>query len=171
MKVCALCGRCYDDSVVSCTEDGSPILSKSRDGDQEMIAGYRLECLVESGIKGETYRARETESGRSCLIQILSADEIGRDRFLLQHLVVALKFRLQDAERRATDCTLNWPRPLRRRQAQQCHTDDEGQSFHHDRIIRRGGSITSNEAAYFTTSLPVDAFFPLPLPRRRGDET
>ena len=42
MKVCALCGRCYDDSVVSCTEDGSPILSKSRDGDQEMIAGYRL---------------------------------------------------------------------------------------------------------------------------------
>ncbi len=89
MKVCALCERCYDDSVVSCTEESHPVLSETCKGDPEMIADYRLDFLLESGVRGETYRARQIESGRSCLIKILSAPEINNEQFLRDASVAA----------------------------------------------------------------------------------
>ncbi|MEO8573590.1 MAG: protein kinase [Pyrinomonadaceae bacterium] len=75
MKVCSVCGRCYDESVAFCTEENHPALSETHDGSLEMIAGYRLERLVETGVKIETYRARQLDSGQTCLIRILSATE------------------------------------------------------------------------------------------------
>src|SRR5687768_5703314 len=81
MKVCAECGRCYDDSVDFCTERNHQELSRLRDGDPEMVAGYRLEYLLESGVRGETYRARQTQCGRSCLIRILSVNNSNSDQF------------------------------------------------------------------------------------------
>ena len=40
-----------------------------------MIAGYRLERLVESGVKYETYRARQLASDQTCLVRIISATD------------------------------------------------------------------------------------------------
>ncbi len=82
MIVCSLCHRRYDDSVVSCAEAGHPPLSETRSGSPEMIAGYRLEYLLESGVKGDVYRARQTDCGQSCLIRILSVDEQDSQLFL-----------------------------------------------------------------------------------------
>lgn len=82
MKVCAFCGRCYHDSVVDCSIDGHPDLSEAKDRNPEMITGYRLDTLLESGLRGETYRALQAECGRSCLITILPADKTNSERFL-----------------------------------------------------------------------------------------
>jgi serine/threonine protein kinase len=38
-----------------------------------MIAGYRLELLLESGVSGDLYRARQLECGQPCRVRILSA--------------------------------------------------------------------------------------------------
>ena len=83
MKVCSICHRCYDDSVASCGESEHPELSEARKGDTDIIAGYRLESMVGSGIKGETYRARRTDSDQPCLIKLISPNEEYKQRFLL----------------------------------------------------------------------------------------
>ena len=55
-----------------------------------MIAGYRLEVLLESGGRSETYRARHIRSGQSCFIKILAADE--SLQFLLEAKIAAQLF-------------------------------------------------------------------------------
>ena len=40
-----------------------------------MIDGFRLEYLLESNLAGQTYRAHQLTSGRSCQITVLSLDE------------------------------------------------------------------------------------------------
>ena len=92
MKVCAECGRCYKDSVDFCSEGNHQDLSRLRDGDPEMVAGYRLEHLLESGVRGESYRARQTQCGRSCLIRILSADKANTDQFASEARLAAAFF-------------------------------------------------------------------------------
>lgn len=82
MRVCSLCRRCYDDSVGSCAEESHPPLSETRSGDPQMIAGYRFDQLLESGVKGDTYRARQTASGQSCRIRILTPGPPNRQQFL-----------------------------------------------------------------------------------------
>src|SRR5437773_2637275 len=82
MRVCSICQRCYEDQAFSCYEEYHPSPSEIRDGCREMIAGYRLEYLLESGARGELYRACHTASGRSCLIKILSADAQHSQQFL-----------------------------------------------------------------------------------------
>src|SRR5215207_2481938 len=84
MKVCASCHRCYDDEVFSCAEGGHPPLSEVRDGGRDQISGYRLELLIETGLKGEIYLARQLESGVLCRVTILSvAGDLG-EQFLQQ---------------------------------------------------------------------------------------
>ena len=92
MKVCAFCGRCYDDSVVECAGEGHPDLSVAKDRNPLMIAGYRLDLLLESSVRGETYRALQTECGRSCLIRILPADKANGERFLREARAAAAFF-------------------------------------------------------------------------------
>ena len=82
MKVCPVCKRCYEDSTVSCVETDHQPLSEKRRGGCEIIEGYRLEFLLESSAKYQTYRARQTDSGQTCLIKILAEDEELRDDFL-----------------------------------------------------------------------------------------
>src|SRR5688500_7744453 len=82
MKVCAVCGRCYADSVISCSEESHPVLSKTRYNDPDLIAGYRLDALLEAGPRGETYRALQTECNRSCLIRIFPANTTNSEQFL-----------------------------------------------------------------------------------------
>lgn len=92
MKVCSFCQRCYEDSVASCTEEDHPALSGTRDGSCAMIAGYRLEVLLESGGRSETYRARHTNSGQSCFIKILADDEKNCEQFLHEAKIAAALF-------------------------------------------------------------------------------
>jgi serine/threonine protein kinase len=82
MKVCSDCQRCYDDSVVSCSESEHAELEEIRSGGPQMVAGYHLETLLGSGIKGETYRARRLDSGQPCLIKIVSANDEYKQKFL-----------------------------------------------------------------------------------------
>ena len=82
MKVCSICQRCYEDTAVSCAESEHPELSETRIGSPEMIAGYRLELLLESGIKGQVYRALRTDSELSCLITIVASNEENKQKFL-----------------------------------------------------------------------------------------
>lgn len=92
MKVCSVCRRCFDDSVVSCTEAGHPPLSETRYGRPEMIAGYRLDYLLESGFSSDIYRAGQTASGRSCRITILSTDPQSSQQFLGEAKIAAALF-------------------------------------------------------------------------------
>lgn len=82
MRVCSLCRRCYNDSAGFCAEESHPPLSETRSGDPQMIAGYRLDHLLESGIKGDIYRARQMASGQPCSIRILIPDPQNRQQFL-----------------------------------------------------------------------------------------
>ncbi len=91
MRVCSLCHRCYEIEVVSCIEADHPPLSETRYGSPEMIAGYRLDYLLESGVAGDVYCASQTASGRSCRITILSTDSQKGQQFLDEaKLAVAL---------------------------------------------------------------------------------
>jgi serine/threonine-protein kinase len=89
VKVCSVCQRCYDDSVAFCTEENHPSLSETQ-GAPEMIAGYRLERLLESGVKNETYRARQLASGQNCLVRIIYATEYVDDHLREAKLAATL---------------------------------------------------------------------------------
>lgn len=82
MKVCSFCHRCFGDAASYCTEEDHPPLSETLAGDPEMIAGYRLETLLESTAKSATYLARQTESGQRCKIKIVHAKASGGDALL-----------------------------------------------------------------------------------------
>ena len=79
MRVCSVCRRCYyDDAIFSCSEEGHPPLSNAGD----LVPGYVLEQLLDETIAGHLFRARQTASGRSCVIKVISTDDDGRQRFL-----------------------------------------------------------------------------------------
>ena len=82
MKSCSSCQRCYDDAVVCCAEVGHPKLSNVREGTTEVIAGYRLEILLRTGLKDQTYRARRLDSDQPCLIKLVSTNEEYKQLFL-----------------------------------------------------------------------------------------
>ncbi|MBC7899799.1 MAG: serine/threonine protein kinase [Saprospiraceae bacterium] len=92
MIVCSLCHRCYDDSVVSCTEANHPVLSETRYGSRELVPGFRLDYLLESFLNGDIYRASQTGSGRSSLIKILSVNGKDSQQFLREARLVASLF-------------------------------------------------------------------------------
>ncbi len=87
MKVCSVCQRCFEDSALSCSEAHHEPLTEGRAGNCEIIAGYRLEFLLESFRAGETYRAVNTILKKPCLIKILApelfaAEQKSRESFL-----------------------------------------------------------------------------------------
>lgn len=92
MRVCSFCQRCYDDSAVSCVEASHPVLTESRAGGCEMIAGYHLEFLLESGGTYDLYRARHSVSGHSCFVRIISANENDSQRFLHDAMIASALF-------------------------------------------------------------------------------
>src|SRR5260221_273747 len=92
MRVCSLCRQCYDDSVVSCIEEGHPEFLQAHNGDREMVPGYRLDLLMESAGKSEIYRATQNVSGQSCLIRVVDADETEGQQFLYEAAIAAAFF-------------------------------------------------------------------------------
>lgn len=98
MKVCSVCGRCYEDEVFSCTDESHPSPEESRRGNCELIAGYRLESLIESGSKGEVYRARRIDCGQLCRIKILPADTQNAKQFLFEAKLAAALFHPSTAD-------------------------------------------------------------------------
>ena len=85
MKVCSVCQRCYDDSVLSCTEENHEFLVEVRAGDCEIVQNYRLETLHEATPAGEIYRAVNTILKKPYFIKIVpreAFDEAGRRQFL-----------------------------------------------------------------------------------------
>lgn len=92
MKVCSVCRRCYYDSAVSCGGECYEPLSETHSGCPEMIDGYHLDLLVESGVKGRLFQARQIECGQSCFIKVLSADEVNSRRFLDEAKIAAAFF-------------------------------------------------------------------------------
>ena len=88
MRVCSRCQRCFDDQADHCIEDGRPI-SETRGGHTEMMAGYRLEYLVDAGAYSETYQARRVDCGTPCRIKILSARNDDTQLFLSESATAA----------------------------------------------------------------------------------
>jgi len=92
MRVCSECGRCFEDQVFSCTEEGHLSLKEMRRGTCEMVAGYGLERLLESGLKGEIYCGRHITSGRTCQVRILATDTQHASEFLREAQVASALF-------------------------------------------------------------------------------
>ncbi len=87
MKVCSACRRCYEDDVLSCSEENHDILSDARAGSTEIIPNYRLDVLHESAATSETYRAVNTILNKPYLIKIVAPaafDEPGKKQFLAE---------------------------------------------------------------------------------------
>jgi len=53
-----------------------------RGGSRKMVPGYRLDRLIESGLKGDLYRGRQVECGQSCRIRIVSPRKKSGQQFL-----------------------------------------------------------------------------------------
>ncbi len=70
MKVCSVCQRCYEDAAASCEENHGS-LRFARSGSREMIAGYRLDVLLESGAGGEIYKATHVALNQPFVIKIV----------------------------------------------------------------------------------------------------
>lgn len=98
MRICSVCNICYEDAAVSCVEENHPLLPETREGDPEMIAGFRIERLAESNARGEIYSARQIECGRACLIKILPANEAKQEHFLSEARSAAAIFHANVAD-------------------------------------------------------------------------
>ena len=84
MKICDVCGRCYEDPVFVCSEGNHPSLLERHSGSCEMIAGYRLDHRLESSVVSDTYRARHIVTGRSCLVKIYPPNAQDSQQFIAQ---------------------------------------------------------------------------------------
>ncbi len=85
MKVCSVCRRCYDDTVLSCTEENHESLIETRVPHAEIVPNYRLESLEETTPAGDIYRAASTILNKPYLIQIVAPetfDDAARKQFL-----------------------------------------------------------------------------------------
>ncbi len=86
MKVCSACRRCYDDSVLSCTERNHDSLIEARPGSREIITNYSLDFLLECDVISETYTATNILLNQPCAVKTVGANLIGivqqlRERF------------------------------------------------------------------------------------------
>lgn len=79
MKVCSVCQRCYEDAILSCSEENHGVLNEMRAGSRELIPNYRLEFLHESSATGETYRAENTILKKTYFIKIIAPEAFDED--------------------------------------------------------------------------------------------
>jgi serine/threonine protein kinase len=82
MRVCSVCRRCYEDPDFSCVVEDHPALSDFHPGSPDIIAGFRLEYLLDSNNRGDTYEACHLASGRTCHVRIFTANERLKEQFL-----------------------------------------------------------------------------------------
>lgn len=86
MKICSVCRRCYEDDALTCAEKSHGSLAAARQGNCEMIAGYRLNYLLERDAAGETFEATRIASHSPFIVKFIAAGSVGnlrmaRDRF------------------------------------------------------------------------------------------
>jgi len=69
MKICSVCGTCFEDSKAICIVSAHGEL---KDGPHplDVVPGYRIESLIASPPKAALYRAQQIEYGQDCLISI-----------------------------------------------------------------------------------------------------
>ena len=79
MKVCSVCQRCFEDEILSCSEENHAPLVEARVASCEAIPNYRLEFLHESSAAGETYRAVNTILNKPYLIKIIAPELFGSE--------------------------------------------------------------------------------------------
>src|SRR5688572_28183884 len=87
MKICSVCQRCYEDNVLSCIEENHHTFENDRSEGREIISGFRLDLLLESGISSKTYKATNTELNESCLIKIMTAPAMADGQKLNQQFL------------------------------------------------------------------------------------
>jgi len=92
MRVCSLCQRCYDDPVDYCTDERHPPLYGIRGGNCDLISGYRLEFLLQATENSETYRARQTRLGRTCLVRLIDTRDADGDRLVYEMRIASSFF-------------------------------------------------------------------------------
>src|SRR5690349_17962279 len=92
MRVCSVCQRCYDDLEFSCIIDTHPTPVEFRPGYCEMIAGFKLEMVLEVENRRETYDAVHLESGHHCVVQIYKGSHQLASEFLGEADVVKALF-------------------------------------------------------------------------------
>ncbi|MBL8148307.1 MAG: protein kinase, partial [Blastocatellia bacterium] len=72
MRECAICGRCYEDSVKMCTEHGDT-LSESYPGPLLLAGKYKIESVIGRGGIGKVYLAEHIDLGRKVAVKRLDA--------------------------------------------------------------------------------------------------
>jgi serine/threonine-protein kinase len=81
MKVCLVCHGSHQNSD-ACNGEFLPDHNGIPEAAVDLIQGFHLDGLLTSTSSTTTYRARETASGRFCLIKIFNADEAGSEQIL-----------------------------------------------------------------------------------------
>jgi serine/threonine protein kinase len=88
MKVCSVCRGSHQNSA-ACNGEFIPESKAIPEVAVDLIPGFRLDGLLTSTSSTATYRARDTASGRSCLVNIFTADEAGSKQILREAKVAA----------------------------------------------------------------------------------
>ena len=92
MKVCSVCRRCYDNFDVSCIDETHPALSETHPGGREIVEGYSLDLLLDSGLRGELFQGHELATNAPCIIRIITTSEKERERSVREAKVAASIF-------------------------------------------------------------------------------
>jgi serine/threonine protein kinase len=81
MKECALCQCCFEESVVACLVDGSPL--ETTVGGPALVDGkYRLEKRLGQGAMGVVYRARHVGLAKTFAVKLLSPARVHDPTFV-----------------------------------------------------------------------------------------
>ena len=83
MKECTRCRTCFDDHMVSCPEDGSPLKS-SLAGSRLIDGKYEIECLLGRGGMGAVYRVRHLGLEKRFALKLILPSNIMRERLLAE---------------------------------------------------------------------------------------
>lgn len=76
MKICSICGRCYENADERCEQAQHPAPVAARPGGREIAGNYRLDLLLERDSAVETYQATQLDSDESCAVKLIRLDPI-----------------------------------------------------------------------------------------------
>ncbi|MEZ5426482.1 MAG: serine/threonine-protein kinase [Pyrinomonadaceae bacterium] len=79
MNICSVCQQCYDDSITICAVEDHGSLTPAREGDCQVVEGYRIDSRFESFSPVELFKATHLASEKSVLIRFIAADDDAGD--------------------------------------------------------------------------------------------
>jgi serine/threonine protein kinase len=86
MKVCNLCRRCFDDSIVACDQHGREHLKFNRPGGREIDNKYRLDEWLGAGGMGAVYKGTHVHLKKVWAIKLLKPEYAATDNQALRRL-------------------------------------------------------------------------------------